>query len=81
MSSAAKSEWNWKVFSCFTEGGKAVLHGATSWGFGCAMPNYPGVVFANVFQMMSFVEHVLVKLLYIYFAQQNYENFIKFHST
>ena len=47
----------------FTENGKAVLHGVTSWAWGCADPATPGSVFANVFALINFIEDVIVSVL------------------
>ena len=43
------------------EDGKSVLHGVTSWGLGCAIPTFPGGIFANVYALRNFVKNIIVR--------------------
>ena len=43
------------------EDGKSVLHGVTSWGMGCAIPTFPGGVFAKVYALRNFVKNIIVR--------------------
>jgi len=40
------------------EGGNWIIHGATSWGYGCAGANHPGV-WARVWEVMDWIEDTL----------------------
>jgi len=40
------------------EDGKYIIHGATSWGRGCAKKNFPGI-WARVFEVMDFIDEHL----------------------
>ena len=49
------------ILLSYAEDGKSVLHGVTSWGLGCAIPTFPGGVYANVFAMTNFVTNIIVR--------------------
>ena len=42
--------------------GKSVLYGAITKTYGCGQPDVPGMSFANIFSLMSFIYDVLVRL-------------------
>ena len=48
------------IFYSHTVDGKSVLHGVVSWGVNCGDSETPGSSYANVFNMMGFVNDVLV---------------------
>ena len=50
----------------FTENGKSVLHGVTSWGFGCGDLAAPGNVFANVFTLTNFIRDIIVSVFWFF---------------
>ena len=41
---------------CPSRSGNAVLHGVTSWGFGCAQAHLPGGSYASVYAMLDFIK-------------------------
>ena len=52
------------IQTLFLENGKAVLHGISSWNMGCGTTDSFGGVSANVFNLMFFVNDVLVRTLF-----------------
>ena len=56
-----KAIYSNNILLSYVEDGKSVLHGVTSWGLGCAIPTFPGGIYANVFAMTNFVANIIVR--------------------
>ena len=50
------------MFVSLVEDGKSVLYGVVIGSYGCGQPDVPGMTFANIFSLMSFIYDVLVRL-------------------
>ena len=50
------------MFVSLVEDEKSVLYGVVIGSYGCGQPDVPGMSFANIFSLMSFIYDVLVRL-------------------